>query len=122
MSDKPAIVIGLVIAVVVLTVPFWYVLAAGTGEPAPVLDLPEGQCVEKNMKARHMEVLNGWRDEVVREGDCSKIEINGVKYAKSLTKGCLECHVSRDDFCKKCHDYADVRPNCWDCHIESIGK
>jgi len=122
MNDKPIIAIGMVIALVVLTVPFWYALAAGTGEPAPELALPEGQCVEPDMAAHHMEVLNRWRDEVVRKGDCSEIEVNGKKYAKSLTKGCMSCHESRQDFCKKCHDYADVRPTCWDCHVESLGK
>jgi len=122
MSDKPIIVIGLVIALVVLTVPFWYALAAGTGEATPELDLPEGQCVAEDMTARHMELLDQWRDEVVREGDCSDIEVNGKKYAKSLTRGCLSCHTSRQDFCVKCHSYANVEPTCWDCHVESVGN
>ena len=121
MSDKPAIVIGLVIALVVLTVPFWYTLAAGTVE-LPSVETPEGKCVEEDMTARHMEVLNRWRDEVVRDGDCSEVEVDGKTYAKSLTKGCMECHVSRQNFCAKCHEYADVRPTCWDCHVESLGK
>jgi hypothetical protein len=85
-----------------------------------------------------MNILNEWREDVVRKGDRSKVEINGREYEKSLTKCCMKCHTSREKFCVKCHEYADVLPpetcpvmaggpqgprgiNCWDCHVELKG-
>lgn len=121
MTDKPRIIIGLVFVLVAVTFPFWYALAAGPpGEP-PELELPEGECVQENMRADHMDVLEKWRQQVVREGDKSKIKIAGKEYDKSLTKTCMGCHTSRQNFCAKCHDYADVQPTCWNCHNETKG-
>jgi hypothetical protein len=128
MNDKPTIVAGLVIALVALTFPFWRPLLAGRPSPPPRPDaepryvLPKGQCVERNMRARHMQVLKRWRDEVVRYGDARPVTVSGVEYPKSLTRGCMKCHVSNKDFCARCHDYADVQPNCWDCHVAPEGE
>lgn len=122
MSDKPIIVVGLIVALVVLAIPFWYSLAAGRPEPPPELELPEGRCVAENMAAHHMELLNQWRDEVVRDGDDQPVEVSGQMVAKSLTRGCMSCHGSRQNFCAKCHEYANVHPTCWECHVESLGK
>ena len=121
MSEKPKIAVGLIIAVIILTVPFWYVLAAGRPDSPPELDLPEGQCVEdvEYMRANHMDLLNQWRDAVVRHGDQEQVEVDGQKYHKSLTRGCMTCHTSRESFCARCHNYADVHPTCWECHVES---
>jgi hypothetical protein len=132
MSDKPIIVVGLVVALAVITVPFWYPLLAGQPDPPPTLVLPEGKCVEKNMRARHMGLLEAWRDAVVRDGEQTydSQDYPGDSYEMSLTKTCLlQCHgpaaveegsatTVRQSFCQQCHDYADVRPNCWDCHLE----
>jgi hypothetical protein len=137
MNDKPIIIVGLVIALLVLTLPFWRPLLAGRPSPPPQdepeFQLPEGQCVAENMKARHMQVLNRWRDAVVREGDTDPamiqvdgeevpvmITVDGVEQPcpKSLTRGCMACHTSRENFCARCHTYADVNPNCWSCHVE----
>jgi hypothetical protein len=125
MSDKPRIIVGIVIALIILTAPFWYALysqAAGTREPPPEVALPEGQsqCVEDAayMRAHHMDLLDEWRDAVVRDGDAEPVVVDGKEYPKSLTKGCMACHTSRQDFCNACHDYAAVVPNCWECHVE----
>jgi hypothetical protein len=138
MNDKKTIVIGLVVALVVLTLPFWYSFAAGRPEPAPSLALPPGHCVEKDMRARHIELIDQWRDAVVREGETDPYESQdypGELYERSLTKTCLlQCHAIaqaeatpagttqtltvRQRFCQQCHDYANVRPDCWDCHLE----
>ena len=91
MSDKPTILIGLVVFVVLATVPIWYALGIADEESAPAypadLELPENssQCVEDRqyMIANHMDLLNRWRDEVVRDGDNSRIEIGGQLYEKS---------------------------------------
>ena len=74
------------------------------------------------MRSKHMEVLDDWRDSVVREGN-RMVEVEGLGQVEmSLTRSCLGCHGSYENFCKKCHDYADVTPYCWDCHIIPEGN
>ncbi len=123
MTDKPRIIIGLVFVLVAVTFPFWYALAAGPPGAPPELEALEGKCVHdaEYMRAHHMDVLETWREEVVREGDKTQIDIDGKKYEKSLTKTCMDCHKSRENFCQKCHSYADVHPTCWNCHNETKG-
>lgn len=122
MNDKPRIVAGLVIVLVVLTLPFWYALATTEPTARPDLELPEGhaRCVRDTayMRANHMDLLNQWRDAVVRQGDEEPVDVDGTKYPKSLSRGCMACHTSRANFCSRCHQYANVRPTCWDCHVE----
>ena len=93
--------------------------------------------MEENMRGRHMDVLEHWRDAVVREGEKTyeSEDFPNEVYDMSLTKTCLlQCHAAAEDgvdsaeanspltvrqrFCQQCHDYADARPNCWDCHRE----
>lgn len=97
-------------------------------------------CVEDKdfMAANHMNLLIQWRQAVVRQADKSPIEINGEKYPKSLTKGCMKCHTSRENFCARCHEYMDVQQleplpelataqqpqrgiRCWSCHVAPKG-
>ncbi len=121
MNDTPKIVAGLGLALIGLTFPIWYTLAAGGLAEPPQLELPaqQSQCVESRefMRAHHMELLNQWRDEVVRDGDVSHVNISGKAYPKSLTRGCMSCHASKANFCQRCHDYANVRLSCWECHV-----
>jgi hypothetical protein len=122
-SDKPIIIVGLVIAVGALTFPFWYNLAIGSPTPSPDLETPEGQCVEdvETMRAEHMDLLNKWRDAVVRDGEKTYVsKTYGDSHEMSLTRTCMSCHESRESFCQKCHSYANVEPTCWDCHVESM--
>ncbi|MHC4401770.1 MAG: sulfate reduction electron transfer complex DsrMKJOP subunit DsrJ [Planctomycetota bacterium] len=139
MNDRRKIIAGLVIAIVVFTIPFWYglfTLAAGNRVGPPDFDLPTGKCVEPDMRARHMDILEGWREAVVR-GDGKKEYYKssaGKEFEMSLTKTCLlQCHAggggepaspspdaaasAQQAFCQKCHQYADVWPDCWDCHV-----
>jgi hypothetical protein len=123
MNDKPKILVGLAVGLVALTFPFWYTLAAGHGDASPQLDLPAGktQCVERKeyMRAHHMEMLDQWRQEVVREGNAEPYVSRafGTEHMKSLTKTCImECHANQEAFCDRCHTQAGVRPTCWDCH------
>jgi hypothetical protein len=126
MNDRPRIVGGLVVALAALAFPFWYALAAGRAAP-PKVDLPAGQaqCVEdaQYMKANHMDLLNRWRDAVVRNG--KKMYVSkafGKSYEMSFTKTCMGCHTNRKTFCDRCHTYANVQPTCWDCHVEPKKK
>jgi len=149
MNDKPVILVGLVVGLAVLTFPFWYTRAAGKSGSPPQLELPKGEsrCVEDvaYMRAHHMELLNEWRDAVVRQGDQAPYvsKAFGTKYEKSLTKTCMGCHANRETFCDKCHEYAGVSSlhpvpplgtdrsaqagmpgiGCWDCHhVEPKGR
>ena len=97
-------------------------------------------CVEDRiyMIKNHMNILKVWREEVVRDSDRSRIDVNGRKYLKSLTKCCMDCHTSREKFCYECHAYANVLSmlplqeskdtqqtqrgvRCWNCHVEPKG-
>jgi hypothetical protein len=128
MRDRGKILVGLAIFVLLATVPFWSRLAAfGDGEasqPELVYPTDATSCVEDTpyMTANHMHLLNEWRDAVVREGILEYTSsATGEVYLMSLTKTCLGCHESRDDFCTRCHDYANVDPTCWDCHVQPGG-
>jgi hypothetical protein len=138
MNDKRVIVVGLVIALVVLTFPFWYTLGAGRPDPPPEFKRADADCVEDDMRARHMSLLNEWRDAVVRDGEKKPYISKAYKtsHKMSLTETCLSgCHATatnpkpasvgeecptptRATFCHQCHNYANVQPTCWDCHVE----
>jgi len=127
MYDGGKIVTGLVVFILIATFPFWYSQAAG--EPGerlkPELPADKNQCVENKeyMLAAHMTLLNQWRDAFVREGQIKYTSVAyGEQYEASLTNTCLDCHSERDKFCDRCHQYADVDPYCWDCHIDKEGN
>jgi len=129
MSDVLKAVVGLAVFFALAAFPIWYSLGVADDASAPPfpsdLEMPtnSSECVKDKdyMIANHMDLLNRWRDEVVREGDKSGVEIGGKTYKKSLTKGCMCCHTSREHFCNRCHSYLDVKPACWDCHVEPKG-
>ena len=127
MSDKGKILFGLSVFVILITYPFWGRLAAGDALPGRAeLEYPanEDACVEDTpyMRASHMDLLNQWRDDVVRDGVLDYTSsATGDVYLMSLTKTCLDCHQGREDFCTRCHDYANVEPTCWDCHVQPGG-
>ena len=63
-----------------------------------------------------MQLLDEWRDEVVRDGERQMQVVNGKEYEKSLMNACMQCHADKKKFCDECHVYAAVKPYCWDCH------
>jgi hypothetical protein len=73
------------------------------------------------MRREHMQLLNEWRDEVVRTGGRVYVAADGQRYEKSLTRTCLGCHQSKANSCDRCHDYLDVQPQCWQCHVDPKG-
>ncbi len=124
MKDKKIIVTGVIIFIVIATFPFWY--NGGKAAPAPELQLTEKAkaaqvCVRSTeyMKAEHMQLLDLWRDSVVRRGDRIYVSPSGQEYNMSLSNTCLDCHSNKAEFCDRCHNYASVRPYCWDCHIDN---
>ncbi len=154
MRDKVTIFGGLAVFVVLATFPFWYTVWAGADTAGSDPVLPDSSdrslfekdqdyhCVEKNMVARHMDLLDQWRNTVVR-GDGQKQyheseDFPGERYEMSLTTTCMRCHTSRETFCTRCHEYANVLPlgpwrksatakraprgiGCWDCHVAPKG-
>ena len=122
MRDRGLIVGGLVLFLALVTFPVWSNLASARNAKAPELKLPpkEKRCVADvgYMRSSHMELLVAWREKVVREGARTFVAADGTKHEMSLSKTCLECHGARKDFCDRCHDYAGVRPYCWDCHVD----
>lgn len=83
----------------------------------------ERSCVEPTdfMRRNHMEVIKHQRDATVHAG---------IRSTKHSLAGCITCHVAsgtdgkpvpiNDDqqFCGKCHDFAAVRLNCFECHAK----
>lgn len=123
MRDRPVIYLGLAAFLVVATFPVWSNIASGTTTKGPVLPQPRAkQCVAPTayMKASHMDLLSEWRDEVVRSDSRDFVAFDGKVYKRSLSSTCLEqCHVSRTEFCDRCHTYAAVSVTCWDCHVDT---
>ena len=123
MYDATKIVLGLAIFMVLITFPFWFSIASEKSGYVPELKLPENQdsCVESTeyMKALHMDLLNKWRDSVVRDGNRVYVSSSGKRVQMSLTGTCLGCHEEKGEFCDKCHDYVGAQPYCWDCHVEN---
>jgi hypothetical protein len=124
MKDKKKILAGLAIFVAAITFPFWYNM--GKAAPAPKVELTEKakaaeKCVMPTdyMKAEHMQLLDVWRHKVVRNAERMFVNPEGKLYNMSLSNTCLDCHSNKEQFCDRCHDYASVRPYCWDCHIDN---
>jgi hypothetical protein len=127
MYDKGKIVTGIVIFVLLFAFPFWYRMGRTASVPQPELTekaKQAKQCVESKayMTSFHMQLLNQWRDAVVREGDLDYVAQNGKVYMASLQNTCLDCHSNKTKFCDQCHTYMGVAPYCWDCHIEPKEK
>ena len=122
MRDRSVIYTGLVFFLGLVTFPVWHDLAAGTSSrgPQPVLPTNEKQCVAPlgYMRTSHMQMLMDWRDAVVRHGLHSFKAFNGKTYTMDLTGTCFSCHTNKAEFCDRCHNYAAVSVQCWDCHVE----
>ena len=121
MYNKRTIIPGLIIFIVLVTSPIWYNgLVAGPLPPKP--ELPPGgeqNCVRPAAEMRdiHMSLLNEWRDDVLRNGNRVSVTVDGKEYRKGLQLACMQCHSNKEKFCDTCHEYASVKPFCWDCHL-----
>ena len=120
MYDTGKIVAGIIVFLLLITLPFWYNSASGQAQYVPefTYDSTATKCIESTefMRANHMDVLDDWRLEVVRGENRFYKASDGQVYEKSLTNTCMSCHRSTEKFCSKCHDYAAVeQPNCWNC-------
>ena len=125
MYDSGKIIFGLIIFLICATAPIWYTAASGetSKAPEPKIITGEKQCVEDTefMRHDHMDLLNEWRDLVVRGGERAFTTVSGRKFEMSLSNTCMSCHSNKSEFCDECHNYVGVDPYCWDCHIEPEG-
>jgi hypothetical protein len=125
MYDSGKIITGIVIFVLLVTFPIWYNLGRATPPPEPKIDTPVikemklKQCIEpkQDMKGNHMKILDEWRQTVVRNGERIYTGPDGRQYDMSLQNTCMKCHSNKTQFCDQCHNYLQVKPYCWDCHI-----
>jgi hypothetical protein len=122
MHDAGKVIAGLAIFLALVLSPVWYQAARGaeTGPPEleRAIDGPDCVAESEYMRALHMDLLDIWRDEAVRDGDRIYVGAGGRKHEKSLTGTCLSCHASKEAFCNRCHEYVGAEPYCWDCHVD----
>lgn len=128
MYNGGKIIIGIIIFVILFTSPFWsnFLSSAPKEKPEPIPPTQYKECVADKdyMTANHMDLLNQWRDLVVRSDtrflkvNGKELMLNGKPAEMSLSKTCIGCHTSKKDFCDKCHNYLGVTPYCWDCHVD----
>lgn len=122
MYDAGKVLGGLVVFLVLVTSPLWFNAFSASSTDIPELQLPPNgatECVEdaEYMRPSHMDLLNVWRDDVVRIGERYYTNAAGVSYEMSLSRTCMDCHSNKEEFCDACHTYMAVSPFCWDCHV-----
>ena len=121
MYDGGKIITGIIIGLILVGVPVWYNLGSAAPKPDIKLPVKTKQCVESKdyMRNKHMQVLDLWRDSVVRTAKRMYVTADGRAFNMSLQNTCMEsdCHAKKTEFCDQCHDYTNVRPYCWDCHM-----
>lgn len=123
--DAKKIIPGVVIFLALLSSPVWYgaIAHASSKPPQLTIDTQAKHCIEPAqwMIDHHMQLLNSWRDSVVRENKDIYTASDGEQYIMSL-QTCEACHQDRADFCDKCHNYLGVNPSCWNCHNYPEGQ
>ncbi|MBF0430739.1 MAG: sulfate reduction electron transfer complex DsrMKJOP subunit DsrJ [Fibrobacteria bacterium] len=122
-GDKKWIILGLIIFVGLFTFPIWYNMLKCSAPIQPVVLSAKakaaGYCVlpKSEMVSAHMQILDEWRDIVVREGERTYTSPSGKIFTMSLSNTCLDCHNNQAEFCDRCHQYASVKTYCMDCHV-----
>ncbi len=125
MYNAKAVTIGIIIFVLLFTSPFWAsMLGKEYKEIGISLPKNEKECVETTdfMRNKHMQLLNEWRDEALRNEHRVYVASNGKKWTISLQNTCLKCHNDYSAFCEKCHVANSVDPYCWTCHLIPQGS
>jgi hypothetical protein len=126
--DGGKIIIGILVFLAFALFPLYNNIGKVNAKPEPKLDTPailqmpeqERKCVESKafMRTEHMQLINNWRDAVVRDGYRQYVSTaTGKHFNMSLQNECMRCHSNKKKFCDECHNYMAVKPYCWDCHI-----
>lgn len=131
MNNRISTLVAFMIAIVMF-VAAWLFMQSGHGAfssakvevaaPLPkAAPIDSTKCVASAgwMKSHHMQLLNQWRHDSVREGNRTHVTSDGRHFDKSLNS-CLGCHASNPMFCFMCHEYANVKPTCWNCHVSPM--
>jgi len=105
-----------VVAGIVILFPFAYsigsfVWASIFSAPKAFLQVatgPSQRCVRDAswMRQNHRVFLRELRDKTVREGIRNEVTL----------RSCGQCHKDKTQFCDKCHNSVNLRPDCFDCH------
>jgi hypothetical protein len=123
------IIPGLIIFLGLITFPIWYAMGKAAPPPEIKIDTPViqqmevKQCImpKADMRTGHMQLLNDWRTQVVRNDLRVYVAADGKQYNMSLQNECMRCHSNKTQFCDQCHVYAGLQlgsvPYCWTCHI-----
>ena len=123
------IIPGLIIFLGLITFPIWYAMGKAAPPPEIKIDTPViqqmevKQCImpKADMRTGHMQLLNDWRTQVVRNDLRVYVAEDGKQYTMSLQNECMRCHSNKTQFCDQCHTYAGLQlgsvPYCWTCHI-----
>jgi len=121
MYDGKKIIPGLIIFLALASFPLWYNAASGKMKyvPKPKLPADKKECVEPKdyIRINHKNLLDDWKESVVRNGATTYLASNNKKYLMSLNRTCMSCHTDKTEFCDQCHNYMGVTNKCWDCHI-----
>jgi hypothetical protein len=129
MYNADKIIPGLIIFLGLVTFPFWFNMGKAAPPPEIKIDTPfiqklaVKQCVlpKAEMRTAHMQMLNDWRTDVVRNGLRIYVAPDGKEYNMSLQNECMKCHSNKSQFCDQCHSYAGLQvgsvPYCWTCHV-----
>ena len=133
--NKGWIFLGIMVFVAIALFPFFNNIGKVNAKPDPKLDTPailkweqlygKKECVESKefMRTEHMQLLNNWRDSVVRDDNRGYIsDSNHKRFDMSIQNGCMVCHSNKKKFCDECHNYMAVKPYCWDCHRAPVEK
>lgn len=124
--DAGKILVGLVAFAGLAATPVVYNTAGDKigARPELTLGTAEKNCVlpVDAMRATHMQLLHEWRDTVVRTGQRMTHMADGRPIRMSLTGTCLGCHPKKAEFCDRCHNYAAVTLDCFECHVDSKGS
>jgi hypothetical protein len=124
--DFDKIITGLVVFLCLISFPIWFIAIGGKAsfDPKDITPTTEKQCVEPPayMKEKHMQLLNDWKEQSVRNGIKTYKASDGKEYDISLTITCMKCHSNKAEFCDRCHSYVGVMPYCWDCHNVAPNK
>jgi len=133
--NKGPVFLGIAVFLALALFPFYNNFGKTNKKPELKVDTPaileyekqngKKECVESKeyMRAEHMQILNQWRDSVVRDDYRGyKSATNGKRWNMSLQNECMRCHSNKKKFCDECHNYLAVKPFCWDCHIQPVEK
>jgi len=121
MYDGKKIIPGLILFLALVSYPLWNNAVSGKMSyiPKPKPPADKKECIEpKNyIRVNHKNLLDDWKESVVRKGGRSYIASDKKIYIMSLNRTCMNCHRDKGEFCDQCHNYLGVTNKCWDCHM-----